>query len=279
MGTSKQLPTPSGGPWTPLKGEISKYLDGDDKVTPSKIVGDTVQALGGLNVPSPGRSGSSSGSSSRSGGGGGSGGGGRGGGGGGSGRSSSSRSSVGKAASGLGGFGAAVREGGLDAGLTALGLEELSGKEPAEVIDRICDHLAEGTDPTQYDLLTDALKGAIVEAAALGEQAGFKDLDSALQSFLEQRGVEGLIESYLANYVYDRVWMAIENHVEMKTAGSSNSQSMSIAVNNACRSHVQSLIQDTKTAGRFDKVDWFGRDGARLGGEIVSDLEGRLRGG
>lgn len=273
MGTSKSFPTPSGGPWTPLKNDISDYLDGDKKVTPNDIVRGTIQALGGLNVPSPGRASSTSDRASsgagRVGGGGGGGGGGS--------RGTAGRSSVGRAASGLGGFGAAVRDGGLEAGLHALGLDELRGRPPAEVVDRIADHLAQGADPTQYDLLTDALKTAIQEAAALGERNGFKDLDSALQGFLERHGVEGLIQSYLANYVYGRVWTAVENHVEMKTEGGANGQAMSIAVGNACRSHVESLIQETKDAGRFGNIDWFGRDGTRLGNELVSELEARLK--
>lgn len=187
------------------------------------------------------------------------------------------RGSVGRAAAGLGGFGAAVREGGLDAGLHVLGLDDLKGRPPAEVIDRIADHLAEGADPTQYDLLTDALKAAILEAAALGAQSGFKDLDSALYGFLERQGVDGLVQSYLSNYVYGRVWMAVENHVEMKTEGGPSSHAMSIAVGNACRSHVADLIRETKDAGRFERVDWFGREGVQLGNELVAELEGRLK--
>jgi hypothetical protein len=273
MGTSKQFPTPSGGPWTPLKNDITDYLNGDKNITPGQIVSGTINALGGLGVPSPGRATPGSGGSSGGGrgGGGGGGGGSRGGGG------SSGRRSVGKAASGLGGFGAAVQDGGLEAGLKALGLDELSGRPAVEVIDKIADHLAEGADPTQYDLLNDALKTTLLEAAALGEQTGFEDLDSALQGFLEKNGVEGLVKSYLSNYVYGRVWVAVENHVEIKDGGRNVAQAMSIAVGNACRSHVESLIQETKDAGRFNNIDWFGREGTRLGNELVGELEGRLR--
>jgi hypothetical protein len=177
----------------------------------------------------------------------------------------------------LAGFGAAVREGGLEAGLRALGLDELRDRPPAEVIDRIAQQLAEGAEPTQYELLTDALKTAILEAAALGAQAGFKDLDDALRNFLESQGVEGLVQSYLSNYVYDRVWMAVEHHVELKTAGGAAARAMSIAVGNACRSHVESLIQETKTAGHFENIDWFGRAGTKLGNDLASELEGRLK--
>src|SRR4051794_28872279 len=109
MGTSKQFPTPTGGPWTPLKNDISDYLDGDKDITPAQIVGGTVNALGGLNVPSPGRGSANSGSRGSGSGGGGGASGGGGGGGRRGGGGSTGRASVGRASSGLAGFGAAVR--------------------------------------------------------------------------------------------------------------------------------------------------------------------------
>jgi hypothetical protein len=272
MGTSKSLSTPSGGKWTPLKVDISQYLEGDQNITPSHVIGGTLRALGGLGAPPPGRSiggaghgGGSSGSTGR-GGGSGQGGGLHGG-----------RSSVGRAASGLAGFGATLRADGLDGALHALGLDELQGRPAAEVIARIADHLAEGTDPTQYELLSDALKAALMESASLEYQGGYADLEAALQAFLDRNGVEGLVQAFLWQYVYDRVWLAVENHVEMKVQGKATGQAMSIAVGNACRLHVETLIQERKAAGHFHNVDWFGRAGIRLGNELVAELEGRLK--
>jgi hypothetical protein len=177
----------------------------------------------------------------------------------------------------LAGFGAALQAGGLDGALKALGLNELQGRPATEVISRIADHLAEGTDPTQYDLLSDALKDALMEAAQLEGSGQYADLESALQGFLDRQGIEGLVQAYLSHYVYDRVWLAVENHVEMKAQGGTTAQAMSIAVGNACRSHVESLIQESKADGPFSGVDWFGQAGMRLGNELVSELEGRLK--
>ena len=42
---------------------------------------------------------------------------------------------------------------------------------------------------------------ALIEAAALQGNGEFKDLEEALQSFLDKNGVEGLIELFLTNYV------------------------------------------------------------------------------
>lgn len=280
MGTSTSFPTPKGGDWTPLKSAITGYLGGSDKVSPQQIVGGTINAAGGLATPTLPRAGGSN-TGSRSGGGGGGGGGGRGGGsrgggGGGAGSRTGGRASIGRAVSGLGGFGAAVRDGGLDAGLAALGLQDLVGKPAAEVIARIAEHLAADTEGIQKELLSDALRQAILDAAALQGETGYADLGAALEGFLATEGVEGLVVSFLSNYVYDRVWAIVENHVDHKADTNASSDGLAAAVEGVCRSEVRSLVTDVRAEGRFDQVNWFGRGGQELGQSIVSDLQGRL---
>jgi hypothetical protein len=176
----------------------------------------------------------------------------------------------------LGGFGGAFQSGGLDGALGALGLGDLKGRPASEVIARIAEHLAEGDDPLQRDILSDALKDTLIEVAALEEGGEYKDLEAALQAFFDKNGVEGLVQSFLTNYVFDRVWNAVENHAEFKAEGA-GAEALGIAVGQACRSHVESLIQEVKAAGRFDKTDWFGPGGLKLGNELVAELEERLR--
>jgi hypothetical protein len=267
MGTSKSFTTPSGGAWTSVKSDISDYVADRRNITAPQIIAGTIRALKGLGVPASGRATGSAAERSA----GRSGGGGAGGGGGGGSRA------VGRATSGLAGFGTAFQGGGLDAALQFLGLSELEGHPASEVIARIADHLAEGNDPTQYELLNDALRSALIEAAALQEAGAYVDLEAALQAYLDANGVEGLIQLFLSQYVFDRVWMAIENHAELKSQGESTVQALSIAVGNTCRSDVEALIAEQKEAGQFENVDWFGKAGADLGNALVAELESRLR--
>jgi hypothetical protein len=51
---------------------------------------------------------------------------------------------------------------------------------------------------------------------------------------------------------------------------------MSSAIEGGCRSQVQTLIEDLRSEGRFDGVDWFGPAGQALGNGIVATLEFRL---
>jgi hypothetical protein len=263
MGTSTSLPTPTGGGWTKVKNDITDYLGGNHAVTPDQIIGGTIHAAGGLGTRGASAPGAAGG----------------GGGGGGGGRSGSGgRAAVGRAASGLGGFAAAVRDRGLDEGLRTLGLDELRGRPAAEVIARIAEHLAEDTPGLQGELLSAALRDAILEAAALEGDRGYQNLSDSLQAYLNREGVDGLVESYLTHYVFDRVWSCIQSHVDRKSDGLASASALGRAVESGCRAHVHALIEDMRDSRRFDGLDWFGRDGQALGQEIAETLEARLTG-
>ena len=270
MGTSKPFPTPSGGDWTKVKHDITNYLGGSPNVPVNQIIGGTMSAAGGFGRPT--------GSSGGTGGGGGGGGDGSGGGtgGGGGGRAGGGRASVGRAVSGLGGFGAALRDRGLDGALDTLGLAELRGRPATEVIARIAEHLADGVPGPEGEILTNALRDAILEAAALEGDRNYDNLAASLQSYLDRVGVEGLLESFLTHIVFDRIWFFLQNHVESKVDTSVSPAAMASAVEAGCRSQVRSLMSDLREENRFDAVDWFGRAGQDFGQEIASDLESRM---
>ena len=178
--------------------------------------------------------------------------------------------------SGLGSFGAAVAAEGLDGALRGLGLAVLQGRPAAEVVARIAEHISEGVDGMQGEILATALREAIFEAATLQGDLNYENLDKSLQDFLSRDGAEGLVELFLTHYVFERVWSIIESHVDRKSNTDADAEALASAVESACRSHVTGMIDERKRAGDFDTLDWFGRDGQQFGEEIVSDLEARL---
>jgi len=276
MGTSKSIPTPKGGAWTGVKKDVTSFLRGGD-VSADDILANTISAGGIASPPAfPSRSGARGASGEGGGGGGAAAGGGRSRGGtGGSARGG--RASVGRAASGLGSFGAAVSDRGLDGALARLGLDELRGRSAVEVVARIAAHLADGVGGIQGEALEAALREAILEAAAMAGDPTYEDLDSSLQEFLSRDGVEGLVESFLTHYVFDRVWSLLESHVDRRAETNGEAEALATAVQTACRSHVEDLIGERQERGDFEALDWFGVDGEALGQGIVSDLEERIQ--
>lgn len=264
------MPTPKGGKWTSVKGEITNYLAGKGNVTPQQIIGSTISAAGGLSLRSP------IGGTGSGGGGAGSGGRGRSASGGQRARSAGG-SSVGRAASGLAGFGAMLGTGGLAQALKSLGIEDLRGRPAGEVISRIADHLSDGLHGLEQDVLRGVIQQALLNAAELTGDSTYENLEASLQAFLSSDGIEGLVELFLTQYVFDRVWQLIEDHVNKRTDSQSDISNMEVAVEQACRSNVHDELEYHRADGSFDNLDWFGNDGLRVADAIVSGLESRLR--
>lgn len=226
------------------------------------IVGATIEAAGGLERQALG--GLAAGRS------GGSGAGGAGGG-------SSRQPSLAGAVSGLGGFGTGIATGDLDTAIRGLGLSDLRGRSAIEVIGRVAEHISRDADGVLGELLANALKESLLEAAALVNDTSYEDLEASLTAYLQRDGVDGLVELFLTRYVTDSVWALIENHAQDASSGESALDGMALAVENACREHVRNAIEDERTAGSFESTDWFGGGGQAVAGRIISTIEQRLR--
>ena len=240
MGTSRSMSTPTGGGWSRTKSQITGKLSGSRNVAPSRIAGSVVRAGGGVGVGgTPG--------------------------------------GIGSAIGGIGGFAAAVGESGLSQALAILGLRDLEGLSAVEVAAAIADHLAESLDGINADLMRDALREAVLEAAQLGEVDGLEDLENGLESFLREEGVLGLIALVLEKFVFNAIWACIEDHAQLKAPTREDFEALLIAIQGVCESEVQVTIRDLEESGEIESVDWFGPEGARLGGLIFERVEQQLR--
>lgn len=260
MGTSKSMTTPRGGQWTDIKRDIRQYILGNSAVSPSKIVGSTIAAAGGLPV----HSGPSSGT------------GGGGGGGGAVSRTESIRS-IARAVSNLGGFGATLQNHNLNQALGSIGIADLRGRPAGEVISRIAEQLSNHVNGLQREVLRNAIQQAIFQAAELVDDLSYEDLEASLQSFLTDNGIEGLVELVLTQYVFDRVWLLLEDYVNLRDISPSDVSDVESAVEQVCRSNVNDIMQPYRTSNSLDDVDWFGSAGIRLAESAINALEQRLR--
>ena len=269
MGTSKSSPTPSGGPWQPLKTELTNSLNSGNPIDANRVVSQTLAGFGGL-APS-GRTAASGGS----GGGGGTGAGAQGGGS--SGRAASSRASVGRAVASLSGFGSAIGSGALSAGLNALGLAALQGKSAAELVGRVAEQIASTSTGQQRELMRDALQGAILEAAQ-ATNGTYDDLDAGLQSFIADKGPEGLVELFLSEFAANLVWYGIEHHIDLKSQSLDDASALRSGVRVACDNKVRAMLNTERANGSFASVDWFGSAGQTRAQTIATQMERELRG-
>ena len=236
------MSTPTGGQWSGTKSKITSSLRGTRNVQPSSIVGSVVDAGGGVGV-------------------------------------GGSPSGIGSVMGGIGSFGARLAEAGLQEGLATLGLRDLEGLSAVEIAAAIADRLAESLDGLNAELMRDALREAVLEAAELGDRDGLEDLENGLESFLGEEGVLALIALVLERFVFNAIWASIEDHALLTAPTREDFEALLTAVQVVCENDVGQAIRDVEERGEVQSVDWFGPEGARLGRRIFERVEERLRAG
>jgi hypothetical protein len=249
MGTSASFGTPAGGQWSTVKREISSYLGGGTSTTPSAIAGGAVAAAGGLSFM---------------------------GGGGNAGALARGQGRIAGVVTGVGGFGAAVRAGGLNGALGRLGLDELRGRSAHDVVGAISEHLCGNAEGLDREYLQAALSEALLEAASVGEELGYNDFAAGLEKFLGTEGPEGLVQLFLENLVFDSIWGKIEQHAVDRSPDAASLESLMAAIRGVCVAQVQDRIAAARGGGTFAGIDWFGRGGRDFGLSIVTEIEQRL---
>jgi hypothetical protein len=184
---------------------------------------------------------------------------------------------VGRAIAGLGGFASTVQERGLTDALQNLDLSDLEGRPAVEVIARVAERLADGLDGVDGEILRTALNETILEAAQLEEELGFTDLEAALQTFLNEQGLGGLVELFLARFVSDLVTGVILDHIDQKTGSEAQAEALLSGIEIVCRDKARAIVERHLTAGRFNRVGWFGAAGMRIGRELADSIVAELQ--
>jgi hypothetical protein len=261
MGTSRSIGTPSGGGWSAVRSDITAHFRGSRDVSPGQIVSGAIAAAGGLGfAPHVYRTTGQSGG---------------GGGGGASGHAARIVGSVrrtGRAVSGLGGFAGLVQTEGLGAALSRFNLGDLAGKPTVEVVARVAEELSKHADGVDGEVLRHSLQGAILEAAGLEDALDYQDLETGLQNFLNENGVAGLVELFLARYVFEAVWAAIEGHAADRSPDDAQLEALMSAVDDICRQGVRLVLDEKRREKTFDNVNWFGADGQSVAEGTVKDI-------
>jgi hypothetical protein len=145
------------------------------------------------------------------------------------------------------------------------------------VIARVSERLANGLDGVDGEILRTALHGTILEAAALQEELGFTDLEAGLQTFLNDHGLSGLVELFLTRFVSDLVTAAILDHVDQKTNSEAQTEALLNGIEIVCRDKARAVVNRYGAAGGFNRADWFGAEGTRLGRELADSIVAELQ--
>lgn len=249
MGTSKGYGLPTGGDWTPLKTEATKFVkeEGKGSVSPEDFLRHYVHAYGGSKALAQGRGGSSDGKTTKS----------RGGSGG-AGRAArtSGRS--------LGGFLTTVSTRGLDEALREVGLEGAIGKPADEVAASLLDVLA--SPGSTLDEHAARLALAKVNDELLKDAKSYNDVANLLSKALDKFGLVRILASFFARYLFE-CFCRDFYETWVKVVGKQKA-SRSLRSIKDC---IQSCLK-ARLAGRdVTTIDLHGREGLRITQQVMQD--------
>lgn len=239
---------PTGGEWTPLKNDATRFVKETGKATPQSLLSDYVSAMGGP----------ASFSSSSGGDGGGTGGGG-GGSGGGSGGGGSTRAAR-RVTQSLGNFLSRVGTAGLDVALQEIGLGDLVGKPAIQIARALLDKLA-GPASTIDDAAARAACDDLIKELF---QDARNDLDRVLKAALDARGLGGLLMRFFSLYIYRRFCRDFyENWKARVTPEKANARL------GAIKKYIDTQLKARCVNKDISAVNWSGGEGGRLVSQIL----------
>lgn len=255
MGTSKGYSMPTGGEWTPLKKEATKFAKsetgaaGESNFTPNlpaDLLRRYVGVLGGASgIASGGRRANRQGVA-------------HGGGGGNAGRAAARTGGL------LGGFLSGISSTGLSDTLTKVGLAHLIGKSASEVSYALLDSFA-GPASTLDD---EAARTALLELynEILENAVTYEEVDQAFSRIIDANGIAKLLCNFFGKYLY-RLFCQAFYETWQKKVGEANAKRKLGEI----RNYIVSTLAAKFASKDVANEDWSGEAGQRLSEKIMED--------
>lgn len=230
MGTSTDRTTGSGGAWTPLKHATASYVRGLTSGSPTtrtfaqRVLARHVPVLGGAAAAAAGAR---------------------------SGRNGVQR---------LGALLAGVGETGLEDTLTSLGLDSLIGRTRFDVLDELITFIAGDGNDLDSQAARDAACDVLDEI--FGDADTWTELSDTTDITISRENLPSLLESFLAQYVYNRVPVIAERLSRIADPHAVHQ------ADEEMRQIIRVLVSIRLPEDPF-AVDWSGREGRRIAEDAV----------
>lgn len=248
MGTSKGYSAPTGGEWTKLKRDVSRFSRDAELGVPTpaqpdprigNLLAQLISALGG--AASIAHAASSGGSSGAIG------------------------AAAARTGAGLGSFASSVGGAGLNEALHRIELDDLEDRPADEVVDAIVERLSDIPAGIDDAAAREAL--ILLLAELRGEAATLEELETAYKQAAQAYGVRGLMIRYFGYYLYV---LFCERFVERLNRDAEGAQKAA-AVTTQFREYILTAVESLLEAADLTNVDWTGPDGLRMSEEILAE--------
>lgn len=247
MGTSKGYGMPTGGAWTPLKNEASRFVkeiggasggsSSSTHASPERLLGRYIEAFGGSRKVSSGRGGGSGGHVGRA---------------------------AGNVGGKLGGFLSSVSSQGLVATLREIGLSDLIGKPASDVASGLLDAFTDPANTLDDEAVRTALSELLSEMLESAKTP--EEVETVFSEIITAQGVTKILADFFGRYVYRLFCRDFYEGWQKKVGEAQANQKL-----HEVKDYIFSAIK-SKFAGKESATkSWNGKDGLRLSQEIMND--------
>jgi len=247
MGTSSCYGTPTKGNWSSAKRALSAFGRGgrSSQSSVTSILANTARALSG-------------------------GGGGRGGTGGGGLITHSARTAI---AGGIG-FLTTAANTGIRTALERIGITDGHDLDGTELVDRISEALVAGRFSLDQEIAVTALRETLL--SILGPDAD--SFEECIERFMNDKGIEGFVTSFLSHYVLERVWQHIADAARERINTEAEISALYDGLEMLCRVEIEKAVNELCSYTNFGKVDWFGPQGRQVADQLVGSITTNIEG-
>ena len=178
---------------------------------------------------------------------------------------------IGKAVADLYAFVLAISSKGFEGALRA-SMQGVETDQPGpELVTAIGEHLSHGITGLQAEVFCKAVEEAIFDAAGLGYDLQRLNVKAGLERYLRKRGAKQFLELFLSRYVFDAVWLRVQDHLRAKS-GSRSLRKSAVGIERFCASVVRSVVENWHVEGKLERLP----AKKRLGTTLIATIETRL---
>jgi hypothetical protein len=166
---------------------------------------------------------------------------------------------------------AAISSEGFEAGLRNLAQGLDTHRRPTEIVAAVAQHLTREISGLKADILRKAVQETMLDAAGFGYGPEELNVKIGLEKFLRKRGATGLLELFVSSYVFNALWIRIQEAVRAKSGSRSLSKSM-LDIKRFCTAVVRSVVAEWHAEGKLESL----ATKKRLAAAFMKTIEGRL---
>ena len=131
---------------------------------------------------------------------------------------------------------------------------EISPAHALSVVEQVAANLSRTILGLQGDVLRKSLQEALLDAAGPGYEPDGPDLEAGLSVFLQKKGTKGFLELFLSRYVFNTVWIRIQDAVQMQIQDQRLFTTTMHELDSLCRSLVKTVLDEWERDGKLDQL-------------------------